>query len=71
MNTDTLINVKGLKKHFSQGKIKALDGVDAQIRKGEVVVIIGPSVAVSPPFFAVLTCLSSPPKAQYTSRVLI
>ena len=43
MTTDTLIEVKDLKKHFKSGKIKALDGVSASIKKGEVVVIIGPS----------------------------
>ena len=36
-----IIEAKGVKKYFSSrvsGKIKALDGVSAQIRKGEAVV---------------------------------
>ena len=45
MSTDILIDVKGLKKHFKGDEIKALDGVDQQIRKGEVVVVIGPAPA--------------------------
>ena len=40
---DALISVRGLKKYYNKGAIKALDGVDVDIHKGEVVVIIGPS----------------------------
>lgn len=43
MNDNALITVTGLKKHYLKGKVKALDGVDLEIDKGEVVVIIGPS----------------------------
>ena len=40
MTTEALIRVEGLKKHF--GSLKALDGIDLELRKGEVTVIIGP-----------------------------
>ena len=40
---DVLLKVVGLKKYYNGGKVKALDGVDCEIRAGEVVVIIGPS----------------------------
>ena len=40
---DVLIRVSGLEKHFAGGAIRALDGVSAEIRRGEVVVVIGPS----------------------------
>ena len=43
MNDNILINVKDIKKHYAGGKVKALDGVNLEIKKGEVVVIIGPS----------------------------
>ena len=43
MNDNVLINVKGLKKHYLDGSVKALDGINLEINKGEVVVIIGPS----------------------------
>ena len=42
-DTNALISVRGLKKHYNKGSIKALDGVDVDIHQGEVVVIIGPS----------------------------
>ncbi|MBQ9880882.1 MAG: amino acid ABC transporter ATP-binding protein [Clostridia bacterium] len=38
-----MIEVKDLKKHYLDGTVKALNGVDLEIEKGEVVVIIGPS----------------------------
>ncbi|MBO5745256.1 MAG: amino acid ABC transporter ATP-binding protein [Clostridia bacterium] len=37
------MKVRGLKKHYAGGKVKALNGVDIDIERGEVVVIIGPS----------------------------
>ena len=43
MNDNCLIDVRGLKKHYLAGTVKALDGIDLEIDKGEVVVIIGPS----------------------------
>ena len=43
MTTDIIISVKGLEKHFDGGNLKALRGVDADIKRGEVVVVIGPS----------------------------
>ncbi|MGN0517066.1 amino acid ABC transporter ATP-binding protein [Eubacterium sp.] len=38
-----MITVNGVKKHYLGGTVKALDGIDLEIDKGEVVVIIGPS----------------------------
>ena len=35
---ETLIEVKDLCKHFRDGTVKALDGVDLTIRKGDVIV---------------------------------
>ena len=43
MNAECLIRVQGLKKYYNGEDVKALDGIDLEIDKGEVVVIIGPS----------------------------
>ncbi|MGN0531191.1 MAG: amino acid ABC transporter ATP-binding protein [Eubacterium sp.] len=43
MSDNALIQVTGLKKHYLNHTVKALDGIDLEIEKGEVVVIIGPS----------------------------
>ena len=43
MSAECLISVQNLKKHFNNGAIKALDDVSVDIRKGDVMVVIGPS----------------------------
>ena len=43
MKDNVLITVSDLKKHYNGSVVKALDGVNCEIEKGEVVVIIGPS----------------------------
>ena len=60
MTTENLISVKGLEKYFNGGKIKALDGVDAEIKKGEVVVVIGPSGSGKSTFLRCLNLLEVP-----------
>ena len=39
----SLIKVSHLKKYYNKGEIKALDDVSIDIRKGDVMVVIGPS----------------------------
>ncbi len=60
MNTDTIIKVEGLQKYFKGGQIKALDGIDAEIRRGEVVVIVGPSGSGKSTFLRCLNLLEIP-----------
>ncbi len=43
MTDNVLIKTQDLKKHYNGGDVKALNGVDCEIKKGEVVVIVGPS----------------------------
>ncbi len=43
MIDNALIKVENLKKHYTGGVVKALDGINCEIKKGEVVVIVGPS----------------------------
>ena len=60
MNDNAIIKVTGLKKHFIDGTVKALDGVDLEIKKGEVVVIIGPSGCGKSTFLRSLNLLETP-----------
>ena len=53
------IHVTNLKKHY-KGGIRALDGVDCDIEKGEVVVIIGPSGSGKSTFLRSLNLLEFP-----------
>ena len=43
MTDKVLIKVENLKKHYTGGTVRALDGINCEIKKGEVVVIVGPS----------------------------
>ena len=58
MIDEVLIKVENLSKSF--GSIKALDGVDAEIRKGDVAVIIGPSGSGKSTFLRCLNLLELP-----------
>lgn len=57
-NGETLIRVEGLRKTF--GKFHALDGISEEIRKGEVVVIVGPSGSGKSTFLRSLNLLEVP-----------
>ena len=64
MNDKVLIHVKGLKKYYNNGKVRALDGIDCEIHKGEVVVIIGPSGSGKSTFLRSLNLLENPTEGQ-------
>jgi ABC-type polar amino acid transport system ATPase subunit len=58
MSADVLIKVEGLEKHF--GQLKALDGIDTEIYKGDVTVVIGPSGSGKSTFLRCLNLLEVP-----------
>ena len=60
MNDNAIIKVCGLKKHFTGGTVKALDGIDLEIKKGQVIVIIGPSGCGKSTFLRSLNLLETP-----------
>ena len=60
VTTDVIISVRNLEKHFKGGDIKALNGIDADIRRGEVVVVIGPSGSGKSTFLRCLNLLEIP-----------
>jgi polar amino acid transport system ATP-binding protein len=57
---NVIISVKDLKKHYNDGEVKALDGVTTDIKKGEVVVVIGPSGSGKSTFLRSLNLLERP-----------
>ena len=59
-NNDVLIRASGLQKWFNGGDVHALNGVDAEIHKGEVVVVIGPSGSGKSTFLRCLNLLEKP-----------
>ena len=56
--SETLLKIEGLKKSF--GKIEVLKGLSTEIRKGEVVVMIGPSGGAKSTFLRCLNLLEQP-----------
>ena len=64
MNGNEIIRVCGLKKYYKGEKIKALDGVDAVINHGEVVVVIGPSGSGKSTFLRSLNLLEIPTEGE-------
>ena len=58
MTTDVLIKVENLKKTF--GNIEVLKGINAEIHKGDVMVVIGPSGSGKSTFLRCLNRLEEP-----------
>ncbi len=56
--TDVMIQTSGLSKHF--GAVRALDNVNFEVRKGEVVGFLGPNGAGKSTTMRILTCFISP-----------
>ncbi len=61
---DKIIETINLKKHYKNGEIKALDGIDLSIERGEVVVIIGPSGSGKSTYLRSLNLLELPTSGQ-------
>ena len=55
-----IIKTQGLKKYYNGDSIKALDGIDLDIYKGEVIVIIGPSGSGKSTYLRSLNLLELP-----------
>ncbi len=64
MSDNILIKVNDLKKHYREGTIHALDGVDMEISRGEVIVIIGPSGSGKSTFLRSLNLLELPTSGE-------
>ncbi|MBM4037847.1 MAG: ABC transporter ATP-binding protein [Planctomycetes bacterium] len=59
---NAIIQARGLKRYYHRGSetVKALDGVDLDIRAGEMVSILGPSGSGKTTLVNLLSCLDAP-----------
>ena len=67
MAQDWVIQAEGLKKVYQMGAVEvhALDGVSCNIRRGEVVAIMGPSGSGKSTLMNILGCLDLPSSGRY------
>jgi len=67
MEKETLISIKGIKKIYKVGnqEVRALNGVDLEIRKNEYVAIMGPSGSGKSTLMNLLGCLDTPTEGTY------
>ena len=61
---DNLIQVKNLKKYYNKGAIHALDNVSVDVKKGDVMVVIGPSGSGKSTLLRSLNLLEVPTEGQ-------
>jgi multiple sugar transport system ATP-binding protein len=55
-----VVEVRGLKKHFANGDVRAVDGVDIATRAGEYLVLLGPSGCGKTTLLRVIAGLEEP-----------
>ncbi|NLA15559.1 MAG: ABC transporter ATP-binding protein [Bacteroidales bacterium] len=67
MEKEILIKVEGIKKIYQMGtqEVRALNGVDIEIRKNEYVAIMGPSGSGKSTLMNLLGCLDTPTSGTY------
>ncbi len=65
---EKLIEGNDLKKYYTRGAIKALDGISVDINRGDVMVVIGPSGSGKSTFLRSLNLLEEPTGGQIFFR---
>lgn len=63
---ESIITIKNLKKYYNDGKVKALDGVDLEVKKGEIFGLLGPNGAGKSTLINILTTLANKTDGQVT-----
>jgi putative ABC transport system ATP-binding protein len=66
MTKDIVLEAKDLKKYYRRGPetVKALDGIDLILHKGEIVSIVGPSGSGKTTLLNLISCLDTPTSGE-------
>ncbi|MBO8142477.1 MAG: ABC transporter ATP-binding protein [Firmicutes bacterium] len=59
---DVVLKIEGLRKHF--GSVRAVDGIDLEVREGEFTAVIGPNGAGKTTFFHLVTGAAAPDEGR-------
>ena len=61
------LEIKGIKKHFGEGdsRIEVLKGIDMEIEKGELCVLLGPSGSGKSTLLNIIGCLDVAESGEY------
>lgn len=67
MTNDVVIRTEGLTKHYELGAetVRAVRGVDLEIRRGEFVAVMGPSGSGKSTLMNMIGCLDTPTEGHY------
>jgi len=60
----SIISIKNAKKHYDEGRIKALDGVTLDVEEGEFLAVVGPSGSGKSTLLHMLGALDVPDEGQ-------
>ena len=65
---DSLVEIEGMKRYYEMvsGIVKALDGVDLQVKEGERIILLGPSGSGKTTLLNCIAALDSPTGGRYS-----
>ena len=65
---DNLVEIEGMKRYYEMvsGIVKALDGVDLQVKEGERIILLGPSGSGKTTLLNCIAALDSPTGGRYS-----
>jgi putative ABC transport system ATP-binding protein len=68
METKNVLTAKNLKKYYTRGSetVKALDGIDIELKEGEIVSVVGPSGSGKTTLMNLISCLDTPTSGSLT-----
>ena len=66
--TDNLVEIEGVKRYYEMisGTVKALDGVDIEVKEGERIILLGPSGSGKTTLLNCIAALDSPTGGKYS-----